>query len=96
MKNDNADIFKPVGEMSDEEMAALVEDWDYETDHFLGYVVKEERRRDYERMLALCRQLRSKNSAFSFLLCGIDNRSSSASIHIRFSGSFLPAAPARE
>ena len=83
MKNDNADIFKPVGEMSDEEMAALVEDWDYETDHFLGYVVKEERRRDYERMLALCRQLRSKNSAFSFLLCGIDNRSSSASIHIR-------------
>ncbi len=90
MKSDNTDIFKPVGEMNNDEMAALAEDWDYETDHFLGYELKEDKKRACERMLDLCGKLRFKNSGFTFLPCGIDNRSRHASVHIRFPGPFLP------
>ena len=44
MDNNNVDYFKPVEEMSDEEMKALIEDWDIHVDDFLGYELKEDKR----------------------------------------------------
>ena len=90
MKDNDLNIWKPVGEMNDAEMAALAEDWDCETDSFLGYELKEEKKAAYERVFILCRELCAMNKEIEVLRWGIDNRCSHVSIHMRFSGVFLP------
>lgn len=90
MRKEDMDIYKPVADMNSEEMKGLVEDWNIELDDFLGYELREEKKKAYERMMELFGQLQALNSSFELLLCGIDNRSRHISFHIRFRGAFLP------